>query len=107
MIIIRISNGGKLRNDNHSHLHLASLLMHQHGDVAVQQCTKAVLATTHHIRRSASSQGVGIGKLLNVTMSLYARARVGERFNIVLAHPPHASHPARHHKKCTQKTNIV
>jgi hypothetical protein len=63
---------GKLRNDNHYHLQLASLPVHQHGDIAVRHCTNMVRSKTRHIARSASRQGGSEGKLENVAMSLCA-----------------------------------
>jgi hypothetical protein len=72
-----VGYSGKLRNDNHSHLQLASLPVHQHGDVAVQHCTKLVRSKTRHIERLASRQGGSEGKLENVAMSLCACERGG------------------------------
>ena len=54
--------------------------MHQHGELVHCGSTKMVLSKTRHIERSASRQGVSIGKLENGAMSLYARARGHEGF---------------------------
>jgi len=61
--------------------------MHQHGDTAVQHCTKVVLAKTSHIERLTRWQYGSEGKLENVAMSLYARAREHSHFHLV--QPPH------------------
>jgi hypothetical protein len=58
-----VGNSGKLRNDNHYHLQLASLPVHQHGDIAVQHCTKLVRSKTLHIERLTRWQYGSEGKL--------------------------------------------
>jgi hypothetical protein len=63
---------GKLRNDNHSHSQLASLPVHQHGDIAVRHCTKSVRVKTRRIERLTRWQYGSEGKLENVAMRLCA-----------------------------------
>ena len=67
-----IGYSGNLRNDNHSHLQLASLTMHHIDKLTHCNSTNMVRFKTRHIERSASRQGGDEGELPNCAMRLCA-----------------------------------